>query len=245
MARTAADEDNDAMTAARPVPADRPPTGLRERKKLRTRQAIRSAAYALIEEQGYDATTIEQIADRAEVSPSTVSRYFPAKEDIVLTDAYDTVVLEELRARPADEPWTDALRHAMRRALALSMDEEPGATRLRARLAVDVPAVRARMTEKLSDTARLVRREVAARTGLDQDGLEVRVFAASLVSGLMEAALYWAEHGHRDEPGALVDRALDVLDRGLPTAGSEERSGEGPEERSGERSGERSEEHAS
>lgn len=215
-----------AMTAARPASATRPPTGLRERKKLRTRQAIRSAAYALIEEQGYDATTIEQIADRAEVSPSTVSRYFPAKEDIVLTDEYGTVVLEELRARPADEPWTDSLRHALRRALALSMREEPEAARLCARLGVEVPAVRARMLESLSDTARLVRREVATRTGLDPDGLEMRVLAMSLVGGLTEAALYWAEHGHRDEPGDLVDRAVDVLERGLPTGTSGERSKE-------------------
>ncbi|WP_342748586.1 TetR/AcrR family transcriptional regulator [Streptomyces thermovulgaris] len=232
------------MTAARPVPADRPSTGLRERKKLKTRQAIRSAAYALIEEQGYDATTIEQIADRAEVSPSTVCRYFPAKEDIVLMDAFGSALLEELRDRPADEPWTDSLRHAMRQALAPSTGEEPGAARLRARLAAEVPAVRARMLEKLSDTARLVRRAVAARTGLDQDGLEMRVFAASLVSGLLEAALYWAEHGHRDEPDALVERALEVLDHGLPTAGSGrksgEKSGEKPGDEAREESGEKS-----
>jgi AcrR family transcriptional regulator len=206
-----------AMTAARPTSADRPPTGLRERKKLRTRQAIRSATYALIEEQGYDATTIEQIADRAEVSPSTVSRYFPAKEDIVLTDEYGGILLEELRARPAGEPWADSLRHVMHRALAPGTGEEPEVSRLRARLGVEVPAVRARMMESMWDTGRLVRRAVAARTGLDEDSLEVRVFATSLMAGLMEVSLYWAEHGHTGEPSDLVDRAVDVLEHGLPT----------------------------
>ncbi|MGX4690146.1 TetR/AcrR family transcriptional regulator [Streptomyces sp. JNUCC 63] len=200
-----------------PQSADHPPMGLRERKKLKTRQAIRSATYALIEEQGYDATTIEQIADRAEVSPSTVFRYFPAKEDIVLTDEYDTVMLEELRARPADEPWMDSLRHVMHKALALGMSEEPEVTRLRARLGVEVPAVRARMVESMSDTGRLIRRAVAARTGLDEDSLEVRVHAMSLIGGLAEVFLYWAEHGHRDELSDLMNRAVDVLEHGLPT----------------------------
>ncbi|MEU7379021.1 TetR family transcriptional regulator [Streptomyces sp. NPDC042207] len=206
------------MTAAHTsTPADRPTMGLRERKKLKTRQAIRTATYALIEELGYDATTIEQIADRAEVSPSTVFRYFPTKEDIVLTDEYDEIMLEELRARPVDEPWMDSLRHVMHKALALGMSDEPEVSRLRARLGVEVPAVRARMMESMSAAGLLIRQAVAARTGLDQDSLEVRVFAMSLMGGLMEVSLYWAENGCEGELNDLMDRAMDVLEHGLPT----------------------------
>ncbi|MFF9123524.1 TetR/AcrR family transcriptional regulator [Streptomyces sp. NPDC014889] len=206
------------MTAARTTtPADRPPMGLRERKKLKTRQAIRTATYALIEEQGYDATTIEQIADRAEVSPSTVFRYFPTKEDIVLTDEYDAIMPEELRARPADEPWMDSLRHVMHKALALGMTDEPEVSRLRARLGVQVPAVRARMMESMSEAGLPIRQAIATRTGLDPDSLEVRVFAMSLMGGLMEVSLYWAENGCQGELSDLMDQAMDVLEHGLPT----------------------------
>ncbi|WP_435879142.1 TetR/AcrR family transcriptional regulator [Streptomyces tuirus] len=204
------------MTAPRTTPAAEPPLGLRERKKIKTRRAIRTAAYALIEEQGYDATTIEQIADRAEVSPSTVLRYFPAKEDIVVTDAWDPVMTAELRARPADEPWADTLRHVMRTTLDLALAEEPRVTRLRTRLGVEVPAVRARMLENAATTGRLLRDALAERSGLDPDGLELRVFAMSVMGGLMEASHYWAETGHRDDIRDLVDRALDVLEHGLP-----------------------------
>ncbi|MFI2375290.1 TetR/AcrR family transcriptional regulator [Streptomyces sp. NPDC018964] len=209
------------MTAARSrlSPADRPQPGLRERKKIKTREAIRTAAYGLIREQGYDATTVEQIADRAEVSPSTVFRYFPAKEDIVLTDEYDTVLTEEFSARPADEPWAVSLRHVMRKAIALGVGEEREVTRLRTRLLAEVPAVRSRMLESMSATGRMLAHVIAGRTGLDPDGLEARVLSIALTGGLMETSQYWAEHGHRDDLADLVDRALDVLENGLSAAG--------------------------
>ncbi|CAM5705741.1 TetR/AcrR family transcriptional regulator [Streptomyces coeruleorubidus] len=199
------------------TPAEQPPLGLRERKKIKTRKAIRAATYALIEQQGYDATTIEQIADRAEVSPSTVFRYFPTKEDIVITDEWDPVILAELRARPDDESWADVLRHVMRTALDLSLAEEPEVTRLRSRLGVEVPAVRARMMESMAATGRLLREALAERSGLAPDSLELRVFAMSVMGGLMEVSHYWAETGHRDDVRELVDRALDVLEHGLAT----------------------------
>jgi AcrR family transcriptional regulator len=207
------------MTPARTSssPADRPQLSLRERKKIKTRQAIRDATYALIEEQGYDATTIEQIADRAEVSPSTVFRYFPTKEDIVVTDEWDPVMMAELRARPQDESWADVLRHVMRTALDLSLAEEPEVTRLRTRLGAEVPAVRARMMESMAATGRLLREALAERSGLDADSLELRVFAMSVMGGLMEVSQYWAETGHRDDIRDLVDRALEVMEHGLPS----------------------------
>ncbi|RZB16006.1 TetR family transcriptional regulator [Streptomyces sp. F001] len=202
------------MTALHPTsPADPPQLGLRERKKIKTREAIRTATYELIEEQGYDATTIEQIADRAEVSPSTVFRYFPTKEDIVLTDEYGPL-LEEFRDRPADEPWQDSLRHITRRAIGLGLGEEPEITRLRCRLIAEVPAVRSRLMESMSAAGPLLAGAIAARTGRDPESLEVRVFTMSLIGGLMEIFPYWARTGFRDDPADLVDRALAVYDRG-------------------------------
>ncbi|MHB9853281.1 TetR/AcrR family transcriptional regulator [Streptomyces sp. Tue6028] len=207
-----------AATAHSSASAAEPRPGLRERKKMKTRTAIRDATYRLIQQQGYDATTVEQIAEAAEVSPSTVFRYFPTKEDIVLTDEYDPMLEEELRARPADEPWFDSLRYVLRKAITLGDDEGPEVTRLRTRLMVEVPAVRSRMMESMSVTGRLLCRAVGERTGLDPEGLEVRVFAMSLIGGLMETSLYWAEGGHREDFADVVDRAVDVLEHGLGSA---------------------------
>lgn len=206
-----------AATAPRSTPpAAGPQLGLRERKKIKTRIAIRDATYRLIREHGYEATTIEQIAEAAEVSPSTVFRYFPTKEDIVLTDEYDPVIEEELRARPAGEPWLDSLRLGMRKALTQMATEEPEVARLRTKLMVEVPAVRSRTMESMSVTGRLLCGIIGERTGRDPEGLEVRVYAMALIGGLMETSLYWAESGHEEDLADLVDRALDVLEHGLP-----------------------------
>lgn len=211
--------DNEPMTAARsPLsPADRTQPGLRERKKIKTREEIRAATYALIKEQGYDATTVEQIAERAEVSPSTVFRYFPTKEDIVLTDEYDPLMLEELRARPADESWMDSVRHVIRIAVEGNLAQDVEVARMRAHLGVQVPAVRARMVASMSETSRLLREAIAERSGLDPNGLEVRVCAMSLIGGLMEVSMYWAENGFEDDMSTLLGKALDVMEHGLPT----------------------------
>ncbi|MGW0903939.1 TetR/AcrR family transcriptional regulator [Streptomyces sp. NPDC002853] len=215
------------MTAARISPSTHNPQlgqtghmgqlGLRERKKLKTRIAIREATYRLIDEQGYDATTVEQIAEAAEVSASTVFRYFPTKEDIVLTDEYDPLLEDELRARPVDEPIVESLRHVLRRAVGLGFTEEPEVSRLRTRLMIEVPAVRSRLLESMSVTGRMLCRVIAERAGRDPGELEVRVFAMSLIAALTETAAYWAEHGHEDDLGELVDRALSMLTTGFGT----------------------------
>ncbi|MET9830684.1 TetR family transcriptional regulator [Streptomyces sp. NPDC006385] len=207
---------SDMTTAPTPVPQAARHLSLRERKKIKTRIAIRDATYALIEEQGYEATTVEQIAERAEVSPSTVFRYFPTKEDIVLTDEHDPILMEELRKRPADEPWPESLRYVMKLAISAGMREEPEITRLRSHLLAQVPAVRARMMESMSVTGRMLADAVAARTGLEPDSLEARVYTMSLVGGLTEISLYWAENDFQDDLHDLLDRALGVIAHGLP-----------------------------
>ncbi|GAA2145582.1 TetR/AcrR family transcriptional regulator [Actinomadura napierensis] len=74
--------------------------GLRERKKARTRAAIQTCAMRLFREQGYDATTIAQIIEAADVSETTFFRYFPTKEDLVLHDDYDPMLIEAFQEQP-------------------------------------------------------------------------------------------------------------------------------------------------
>ncbi|MFJ6465926.1 TetR/AcrR family transcriptional regulator [Streptomyces sp. NPDC091387] len=207
-----------AATSRTPSPAApgaQPPMGLRERKKLRTRVAIRQATYRLISEQGYEATTIEQIAEAAEVSPSTVFRYFATKEDIVLTDEYDPVMAAALRSRPLDEPPLESIRLMMREALTSFIGTEDEELRQRTRLMVEVPAIRARMTETMSDTAKLLSEVLAERSGRGADDLEIRIFVAAVLGALREVTLYWGEHGLEGDLVGMIDLALNTLEGGL------------------------------
>ena len=194
---------------------DAQPMGLRERKKLKTRVAIRTATYRLIQEQGYEATTIEQIAEAAEVSPSTVFRYFATKEDIVLTDEYDPVMVAALRSRPLDEPPLESLRLMMREALTSLPAAEDEELRRRTRLMVEIPAVRARMTETMSDTAKPLSQVLADRTGRNAEDLHIRIFIAAVLGTLREVTLYWGEHGQEGDLITMIDEALDTLETGL------------------------------
>lgn len=199
--------------------------GLRERKKIKTRQAIRRAAYRLFDEQGYGGTSVERIAEEAEVSPSTVFRYFPTKEDIVLSDEYDPLLHDALLARPADEPPVTALRRAVREAIGQTVarepEREPAEARQRMRLVREVPALRARMAEHMSVTGRFLTAALAERTGLEKDSFELRVLTGALLGALTEAMLSWGESEESRAGAGMaepVDRALRLVETGLNSA---------------------------
>ncbi|KNB51996.1 TetR/AcrR family transcriptional regulator [Streptomyces caatingaensis] len=205
------------MTPARTSPAAQPGPrlGLRERKKIKTRQAIRTAAYRLFEEQGYDATPVDQIAHAADVSPSTVFRYFPTKEDIVLTDEYDPLLESLLHERPADEPPLTAVRQAIVEGLRHVLGEDSPEMRMRIRLIRDVPALRARSGEGMAGSAGIICRALAGRTGRRADDLEVRVVTTAVLAAMQEALMTWVDEGQHGDPLTYLERALDVLERGL------------------------------
>ena len=92
--------------------------GLRERKKLKTRTAIQREAMRLFLERGFEATTIEDIAEAVEISPSTFFNYFPSKEHVVFEDELDPLILSAFDALPDEHNPVRRLRMAMRNVFA-------------------------------------------------------------------------------------------------------------------------------
>src|SRR3954463_15888439 len=120
------------------------PAGLRERKKAKTRAAIRDHAIRLFEEQGYASTTVDQIAEAAEVSQSTFFRYFPTKEDVILIDDYDPLIVEAIKAQPPEVTPVNALLEGMRAVFLKLGPDEWRSEQRRQRIFQAVPELRAR-----------------------------------------------------------------------------------------------------
>src|SRR6185436_9124546 len=126
------------------------------RKKQKTRWAIQEHALRLIAQQGYDATTVEQIAAAAEISPSTFFRYFPTKEDVVTQDAYDPMIVAALEAAPAGVGPITALRQAMRTVYREIGEDERRRAYERTKLIMSVPSLRSSTLDTSTETPTLL-----------------------------------------------------------------------------------------
>jgi AcrR family transcriptional regulator len=196
-----------------------PRPGLRERKKARTRASIREHALRLFREQGYDATTVDQIADAADVSPSTFFRYFPTKEDVVLRDDLDVLTLGAFDKQPSDLSIVAAFRTATREALQSLSPEDLTDLQGTTELILTVPELRARAMDEYTQTISVIAEAAARRAGRDPGDFEIRVVAGAIIGVIMAVTLPWHQHtADSDTRDAFqqIDAALGYLESGLP-----------------------------
>ena len=197
---------------------NKPQGSLRERKKARTRASIREHALRLFRAQGYDDTTVEQIAAAAEVSPSTFFRYFPTKEDVVLRDNLDDRMFEAFLRQPPSMTPIAALRAAMREGIATLTPAEWEEFREALALGMAVPEVRARMMDELTRTIEAAVDALAKRTGRPRDDLAVRVWAGAVFGVIMTVMgpETYSEGNVDVRSFERIDEALALLEDGLP-----------------------------
>ncbi|WP_137811727.1 acyl-CoA-like ligand-binding transcription factor [Gandjariella thermophila] len=169
----------------------------------------------LFREQGYAATTVEQIAEAAEVSPSTFFRYFPTKEDVVLADDVDPILLAALRDQPADLAPIQAIRVAVRTTFEQLASDQWEQERERYRLVISVPELRSAMLDEVTRTTAMLTGALAERLGRDPDDFAVRTFSGALIGAMLAALLPALEDPDADLVG-LVDAALARMEAGFP-----------------------------
>jgi AcrR family transcriptional regulator len=204
---------------------------LRERKKARTRASLREHALRLFREQGYQATTVEQIAAAAEVSPSTFFRYFPTKEDVVLQDDMDIRMVEAFARQPRELTPIAAVRGAMRETWDSFSPVEWEQLREGGRLSLDVPEIRARTMNEFARLINVFAQAIASRTGRDPGDLRARVLAGAVIGVMMSVFLpeeleeaadpdldphSFDPHSFGPDSAARIDEALALLEEGLP-----------------------------
>ncbi|WP_067489507.1 TetR family transcriptional regulator [Actinomadura hibisca] len=200
-----------------------PPPGRRERKKQRTREALIDAAFRLFAEKGFDATTVEEIADAVDVSARTFFRYFASKEDVALTfqEEQQEAVLAALAERPAGEPVMTALRRTVvaiaRAAERGDLGFDPDRFRCMMTLTADSPTLLAGSLEHAQKKQHLTTLAVAARMGVDPEtDLRPHVAAATVVCVFRAAAdaMRCGSMGFTSMAEA-VDAAFALLEEGV------------------------------
>jgi AcrR family transcriptional regulator len=158
------------------------PVGLRERKRERTRRTIARAALDLFDRQGFHATTIPQIAEAADVSPRTVSAYFPHKEELAFPDAEAELrsLDARLRDRQPEETAISALREWIRSKL--EEDDRAAERRTRRRVIGADDGLRAYENRYTLAVQELVAGAIAQDLDASPDDLEPRMAAAATLT---------------------------------------------------------------
>lgn len=195
--------------------------GLRERKKEKTRLALVDAALDLFLEHGYDATTIDQVAGAADVSPRTFFRYFTGKDHLILWfhDQMEETMLEALAARPAGEPPFASMTHALRAQLRTMEEATPEDVErfLKVRRLLDAtPHLASSAYARAIETERRLVETVAARRGLDPADNPLPHLVVSFVMASLRVGLTCpADPADLPEIVRRMEETLQLVERSL------------------------------
>jgi AcrR family transcriptional regulator len=180
-------------------------------KASATRALLQEQAMALFVQQGFDETTVAQIAEAAGVSQMTFFRYFPTKEAVVFDDPYDPVIADLVAAQDPGLPGLERVRLGLLAAWGSVPEPVDGATRQKIRLIAGHPRLAAGVWENNRRTEDLI---VQALVGTGVGRLESRVAAGACLGGLTAALLDWALAPDGQELQDRMTAALGLLGEG-------------------------------
>lgn len=187
---------------------------LRERKRLAAMRRVQTVALELFERDGFDEVTIERIAVEAEVSPSSVYRYFGTKEQLVIWDEYDPAALAAIAEELESAPPMEAVARVVRAIVTEAFEADEERIRRRLRIAYATPAVEAASALQAYEMAGLIAGVLAHKLGRDPDDLEVQVTAHTLVGGILGALRHWYATDFTTPIREVIDVPIAVLEGG-------------------------------
>ena len=184
---------------------------LAERKRQLVRDELAEAALRLLARQGFEETTVDDLAAAAGVSRRTFFRYFASKEDVVISSVVVVCegIVAEVAARPADEPAPLAIREAVKTVTLEDFAEDREKSVALIRHTQNIPALRARFAERQD----LVRDDLAAalarRAGRDTPAPRDQFAAGIGLLAFVGALQYWAASDGKADPAAVLDAAFE------------------------------------
>lgn len=185
-------------------------SGLRDRKRLETRARIQDAAITLFLAEGFDAVTLDQVAEAAGVSRRSLFNYFTSKEEMVLSAKADLVALirSAIPKRPRDEPLLVMAENAL---LDIAPHFDDDRARATARMIHQTPSLRAWDAAKHEQLEIALAEALAERKGLVADDAEVRLTAIVCTAILRHATDRWLAAEDGDSPEVFGKAAFQAL----------------------------------
>lgn len=186
--------------------------GLRELKKNRLRRTLELEALRLFAEQGYEATTVEQIAARAEISTTTFYRYYSSKEDLVVSGADGDQGFRFTEPLPPGRSPADGLRELIARLRGTDTvldPEERSRLLTRFRLIASSPELRALHQQRIQEGIQALTRLLAQE---DPPSLRTRVVAAMVGGAIAEAVYHWVDQDGEPDLLEVFSQALEMVE---------------------------------
>jgi AcrR family transcriptional regulator len=194
------------------------PAGLRERKKIATRQALGVAAMRLAIERGLDNVLVEDIADAVGVSTRTFNNYFASKYEAICSLSFDRAVRvgAALRERPADEPLWTAITNAMMSEYGNSDRALDPQWMAGIRLVISTPALRGESLKVQAMTQYALAEAIAIRLGASAAGsMFPRILAGTMMAAVNAVLDRWVNSDPPTALAPLMRRALTELADGM------------------------------
>lgn len=201
-----------------PAETDTATLGLRERKKQQTRERIADAALKLFAERGYDETTLDEIADAADVSRRTIFAYYGSKEEILFCEESDSFarLKQLLDERPDGATTVDAMRQFLS-----TLESLDDAGVRRKELIARTPALQIKVRARQAELEPMLAESIAKDLGSDPHDIRTLLIAASITAAFMSVSerLHAAEAAgspvSHDDAMAILDEVLEFLRGGL------------------------------
>lgn len=202
--------------------------GLRERKKLRTRKLIFRTAVRLFDEQGYEETTVAEIAEASDVATKTFFNYFRSKEDLLFSDQQlrVSVMLETVESRRPEDTLVRQLERLRDELIELMMsgalDWDAELIPIRTRLIMSVPSLQARALKESFDVQRDIAEALHKAYGESLDPVSAAAVVGALVGAAQRAMITSIELDQSvQERRAALERGFDVAIRGIDAISGE------------------------
>jgi AcrR family transcriptional regulator len=194
----------------------------RGRKKRLTRQRIASAAIRLFDEQGYEETTVAQVAAAADVDPKTFFNYFRTKDEVLFNelDLEFDVLLAAIGDRRPEESPGEVLRRAVQEYATHRRPRvprrEPAEVSAAARLALTTPALQARWAYLVLDLQQRIAAELLHAFPGELDPITAAAMTGSVLGAIQQASVTSAQLGRsQNELWEAAEHALDIAMHGV------------------------------